>query len=540
MLMTTTDEINSLLNDARSKLLEYLFDENEKRINRWINNKSITTNEKWDFMLSYPNNFNKFKNTKIKRTEIQETIIRLLDDNICRIIHPGLIILCYDQLSSHIIFHQVYKNFSDPLYLTITNGIQLKKLRPQIITTFEIYCQLLLDNKLKRFFDTYDSDELLNEIKTKLFFNFEIEKMINMDLNMSESCNVRFNDICLNLTLSDVIYYTNVDKKKVTKNRNLYDQKKLTELQIEYLPKIVIEINEGHHIPVIDNLRKLNIYQTTGKLSLDYSSVESIFMDFYKKILKEIAKVIYKNYSEDYGIIFYLCCVDDFNVRYASHFWKIYDKTVINNDGITINEVYKMMKLYGLKNKLTKEQIMEELDQNISFIEYNEEDFYNSYLSGLGFDQLVLLPPKKEFPKKITFISEYTKFREKTFSAIIEFMNNDDEETYIFKLINHINQMSQITENIIKPTLDFILSLLNKETIDKIEGKYNIKICSLLPILMPSKSKYDSIDKKALTNMINRKYSDIINKNVDPGKLSIEGVKILPLHIIKDLLENNI
>lgn len=434
----------------------------------------------------------------------------------------------------------VYNNEGEPIYLSISEGPKLKKLRHQIVISFQIYAQLLSDRKIKEFFDFNHSNLLLTEIKNKLFFNFEIEKIVRMNLNLYDSCDVRFNDLCLNLNINKTIYLNNVEPKLIQQKIMNGLNKNLTETQNDYLTNIIVEINEGHHIPVIDNLRKLNIYQETGKLSLDYSHVDTNFLHFYRQLLKEIGKIIYKNYGERDGIIFMLCCVDDFDISLAGYFCEIYYKTVVTNVGITVKEVIQVLKSLGNKSKLTEEKIMEELDNEISFVEINQEDFYESLLSNVGVDQLMLLPARKNFKKKPQLIQQYTNFREKVFNSILEFFNGDDESTYVCKLLNHINQMTQITENIIKPMFEVLLSKLNKETIGKIESKHNVNVNKVIPFLIKSASKYDQIDKNILLNLVNAKLVEDIRNKTEPGKPTIMNSKILSPNIVKDLLSNNI
>jgi hypothetical protein len=540
--MENSDETDDL-NIIRNKILEYLFDENNKKIKKWNKNKPVNIDNLWYFMLSYPYDFNKFKVNSIEVTkeEISNVIINLLVKNTDRIIHPGLIILCWDYLQDYLQFCYVYDNLGQVQYLTVSKGIKLNKLRYQIIVTFQIYINLLLDTKVNKFFDTYLSDDLLQEFKTKLFFNFQIETMIRMNQNIYESCNVRFNDICLDLTISDKIYYEHVNseliKEKIIKN----EQANLSELQVEYKNKVIVEINEGHHVPIIDNIRKLNIYKQTGRLSVDYPIAEMDFKTIYNKILKEVGKVLYKNYSHKHGIGFYLSCVDDFDIQLVPFFWEIYEKTVLNKTvGITVNEVLSMLKSLGLTKKLTQEKIMEELDESLSFIEFNNEKFSESKLSNVGVDQLILLPSKKDFFRKIQMVTQYTNFREKVFNSILEFFNNDEESVYIFKMINHINQMTEISENIIKPVIDVIYSRLSNNIIKKIEAKHNVKILKPLPFLVKTSNKCDSVDKKGLCNVVNKSIVKIIETKFEQGLTSIDSHKFLPANIINDLLTNQI
>ncbi len=535
------NEEKEQLNDVKTQLLDYLFESNEKTIKKWNKNKPVITNGKWNFMLSYPYDFNKFRDNEITKSDLANKIIELLVANTSRIIHPGLMILCWEDLADYVRPGYCYTNSGEPDFLTISSGPKLEKLRYQIRVSWEIYIGLLTDNKIREWFDTYLSDELLCNFKTKLFFNFQIEKMVRMNLNIYESCNVRFNDLCLDLQVDDKVYYSNVDKKLIEANILDEKEKNSTETQIEYRKKIIVEINESHHVPVVDNLRKLNIYQITGRLSVDYPVAEMNFKTVYKKILKEIGKILYKYYSNAHGISFYMCCVDNFDIQYVPHFWEIYEKTVLDKSiGITVEEVLQMLKSLGLTKIPPEEKIMEELDQTLSFVNFNEENFYQSTLSNVGVDQLLLLPKKKHFYKKIELVTQYTNFREKVFNSIIEFFNVNEESTYVFKLCNHINQMTEISENIIKPVIGIISDKLTPEAISAIESTYKIKLLKPLPFLMKSPNKFDSVDKQGLSNVVAKPLVEIIQKKFEPGLPTIDFHRFLPSHVVLALLSGTI
>ncbi len=543
--MEFTDE-KEQLDYVRELLLEHLFDSNEKQIKKWNNNKPILTDAKWNFMLSYPTDFNKFRTNTITKEELVNTIEELLIKNTDRIIHPGLILLCWENLSNYVRPEYCYNNQGEPDYLSLVAGPELPKLRYQIRVSWQIYIGLLSDRKIKKFFANLSND-LLDNFRTKLFFNFQIEKMVRMNLNIYESCNVRFNDLCLDLQVDDKVYYYNVDKKLI--DANILDEKNTnaSETQIEYRKKIIVEINESHHIPVVDNLRKLNIYQITGRLSVDYPVAEMNFYTIYNKILKEVGKILYKFYSEAYGVSFYMCCVDNFEITYIPMFWEFYKKTVLEKTGIPVEDVMNILRDVSKckKNTIAKfyNVLKEELVDDIYYIEKNQEIFSSSLLSNYGVDRLLLLPRKSDFENYHSILSishEYTHFREKVFSSIIEFFNGNEESTYIFKMINHINQMTEISKNIIKPVIGVIYDKLTPEAIAKIESTYKIKLLKPLPFLMRTSSKYDSVDKQGLSNVVSKELAEIIQKKFEPELPTIESHKFIPNHVVQALLTGTI
>jgi len=149
------------LNYVKNQLLEHLFDSNEKLVRKWNKNKPVQVNSKWNFMLSYPYEFNKFRDNQITKQELANIIGELLVKNIDRIIHPGLMVLCWEMLTDYVEPGYFYTNSGEPEFLTISPGPKLEKVRYQIRVSWEIYVQLLSDNRIKEWFDTYLSDDLL-------------------------------------------------------------------------------------------------------------------------------------------------------------------------------------------------------------------------------------------------------------------------------------------------------------------------------------------------------------------------------------------
>lgn len=136
-------------------------------------------------------------------------------------------------------------------------------------------------------------------------------------------------------------------------------------------------------------------------------------------------------------------------------------------------------------------------------------------------------------------VAQYTNFREKVFNSIIEFFNSDDESYYIFKMINHINQMTEISENIIKPVIEIIYKKLTPDVVSKIESTCKIKLLKPLPFLMNTSSKFDTVDKQGLTNVVSKQLGEIIQRKFEPGLHEIKSHRFLPSHVIMNLLNNN-
>lgn len=437
------EEIMNNLKTIRNNILLDLFNNDETCVNNFINNNQVKLNNSFEFMLEYPNCLYKFLVKETNIIELSDEIKKIIVKNEDRCIHPALIIICYDKLEGYIRFTNVYDEYGNGYFLSIRS---IHKIRQQTINIFEIYYKLLTEQKLNYFFKTYETNILISEIKKSLYYKLTVEKIVRTFLNLFDAKNYRFSDLTINLNVSKEIYEQHVSEKMKQKNLELISKKNLNDIQKDYLKQLIVEINEGHHIPLIDNIRKLSIYTTTGKLSIDYSITNMNFMDIFKNILKEISKVIYKYYDETIGVIFYCSVVSNLDVDYAPFFWSLHQNTKITNKGVQINEVVNFLKIFGLsKPKKLLEIILNELeDDEEYFHELNYDNYNSSFLNSLGVDRVLLLPRKNDFPKIKSVIKIYNEFKTEFFNSMINFFNDDDECSYSLTLSNQLLQTQTV------------------------------------------------------------------------------------------------
>jgi hypothetical protein len=518
-----------LLNEHKNNILKYLFD-TEKESEAFDKNKEIKLGEKWDSILSYPDELHSLKRTKTKKSVIISRVVDSLLKNVDRAIHPILLIIFNYELSDYIKYNEMSNDdYIIQIQLTSKNKKYLKEIRPQINTTFKLYWKLINDKKIQKFTNYYNDNDLVEEIINSLYYKVTVEELIKINQTLIETKKVRFNDLCLSLDIDEEIIKKKVLPSKYEKYMKIRDQ--LNEKQKDYQSKILIEINESHHMPSIDFLRKTSIYETTGKTIIDFNIVDDDLETVYIKILKNIAKTIYKNYDEDLGIVFYLVNIENIEITMATFFLDITKK----KNGIPIKTILNVFNNWEFvdKNKFIK-LIKNELDDELYFVS-KTDDIKNSLLTSLGVDRLIFLPRKDDFvdtEQIINFVKMYNKFREGFFNTIESFLSNDDETNIIIYLLKKLTCREDF-EKFKEPLINsFLEKILNEDLIIAVEEKFKIELDKWLPILMKSKSKYHNIDTNIMKNSFGNKISNIIEERFDSTKSEIKKRVLIPKQVI--------
>lgn len=509
-----------LLNMYKNNILNYIF-EKDKIIKKFKNNNEITLTKKWDAILNYPNELYTLRRTITTKSVILNRVINNLLDKRYRIIHPILLIIFHDELSEYIKYCEINDDDDDKIIdiqLIPKNKQILKEIKSQINITFKIYWKLINDINIQNILNWYNTNELVQEIIYSLYCKVTVEELIKLNQTYVETKKIRFNDMCLNLDIDDEIYEKLSPVKYINFQKN---QQKLNESQCQYQNKILIEINESHHEPMIDFLRKTSIYQTTGKVIIDYDIAIDDFNDIYTKIMKDISKTIYKNYDEELGIIFYLTIVENIHIKMAQFFLEI-RKT----NGIPIKKILSVFKSWEYidKNNFIK-VIKKELNNNIYFIKKDECNFKNSLLSQIGIDRLIFLPRSNDFVNSeeiLNFVEIYSKFRQGFFNTIESFLNNHEENNIIIYLINKLS-MREDFQKFKEPLITALLEKIMTPTIiNAVENEFNVKLDKRLPILIKSNNKYHNIELNIMKNTFGDKVANILDENFDTCKSIIE------------------
>lgn len=521
-----------LLNKHKSNILKYLFD-TDKESDSFEKNKDIKLSEKWDPILNYPDELHSLKRTKTNKTVILTRIVDSLLKNVNRIIHPILLVIFYYELSDYIKYNEMSTDDDDEIIqiqLTSKNKKYLKEIRPQINATFRLYWKLINDKKIQQFKNYYIDNDLAEEIINSLYYKVTVEELIKINQTIIETKKVRFNDLCLCLDINEQIMKKKTLRSKYEKYMEIKDQ--LNEKQKDFQNKILIEINESHHMPSIDFLRKTSIYETTGKTIIDFNIVDDDLEIVYNKILKNIAKTIYKNYDENLGIVFYLVNIENIEIKMATFFLEIINK---KNEGVPMKTILNVFNNWEFvdKNNFLK-LVKSELDNDSYFLS-KHDDFKNSLLSSLGVDKLIFLPRKEDFvdtEQMIDFVKLYNKFRESFFKTIETFLSSDDETNIVIYLLKKLTCKEEF-DKFKEPLINSFLGKLDEDLINIVEEKYDIELDKWLPILMKSKNKYHNIDTNVMKNSFGSKVANIIEERFDSAKSEIKKRTLIPKDVIE-------
>ena len=531
----------SLLCKYKDNILKYLFDSSVIDINSFESNKEVKLNERWDLILNYPNELHILKRSKITRINLIERVTDILLKNVHRSIHPILLIIFYYELKDYIKYTEMSKENEDDetqIQLTSKNKKYLKELRPQINKTFRLYWKLLNDKKIKAFANYYIGNDLVEELINSLYYKVSVEELIKLNTTIIETKKVRFNDLCFCLDIDNDLLKKNTSLHKYEKYSKIRES--LSDKHQDFQNKILIEINESHHLPSIDFIRKTNIYESTGKTVIDYNINDDDIETVYLKILKEISKLIYKNYDENLGIIFYLTNVEHIDISIAKFFLDIYNDTTTSKKGIEVKRILDTFNIWEFvdKKKFLK-LVKNELDNEQYFIE-QKDDLKNSLLSSLGVDRLIFLPRKSDFvncEEIIKFVKMYNKFREGFFRTVEAFLNNDDENNIIIYLLRKLICKDDY-EKFKQPLIDsFLEKILNEDLKEAIEKTFNIELDKYLPILKKSNCKFHNIDTTIMKNSFGDKVSNILEERFDIGKSEIKKRVLIPNEVINFVIK---
>ena len=520
-----------LLNLHKHNILTYLFDDNINIIN-FEENKTIKLDEKWVSILNYPEKLYVLRRKNTTKSVIVSLVIESLLNKKDRAINPILIIIFHNELSEYIKYCNIDEN-DNIVKLVSNNKNKLKEIRFQINLTFKLYWKLINDSKIKQFAYYYTENKIVQEIINSLYYKVTVEELIKINETKLEIKKVRFNDLCLSVEINENLFKQELPVKYIKYTK---DRQDLSESQCDYQNKILIEINEAHHQQLIDYIRKTAIYQTTGKLIIDYYIYENKLNDVYNNVMKEIAKTIYKNYDNDLGIIFYLVNVENIDIEMSIFFLDIRK----NKDGTPIKIILDIFKNWNYTNKKDfMKMIKKELNNDYFFVFKDNNKFKNSLLSSLGIDRLIFLPRTSDFintDEILDFVKVYNKFREGFFNTIESFLSNQKENSVILYLVNKLVYKETFQEFKTSLITSLVEKNLNHKIIDAIEKKFNIELDHNLPILIKSKGKYNNIEFNIMKNTFGNKISEILENKFDDNLLNIENRIFINKEIIDFIL----
>jgi len=532
--LTDNFEINSdeLLIKNFWQSLEYYFDDNRELVKKFINNEKLKLPKKLDVILNYPSQLKKFINLEYSITELSDEIIAIMEKDKAKIIHPLLFIFCYKQLSSKLKILKI-ENKDTYLIKSIDNYIVKKKktkAREQYSYTFSIFYHLFTNDKLDIIIKEYERNNnlLFANCLQKIYLNFKIEVYTKTDA-IQDNRNGRFNDICIDITNDSNNYRK--EHLLIDKINKIKESKNLNETKNNFYNYVLIEINENAHLPSLDEDRKISIFEKTGKLSNAFIIKDDNFKEFMKKIYKEISSILFNNYDKNLGIIFYLCCYENFNYTMADFFLNLYNR---KDQGIKFNEVIKIFKgRLKNENKFIK-LCFEELDDDdkSNFLEYNNENPEESILSSVGVDIVITLPRKKECSSIIEIKECYTKFREGYFTFLNESLD-DNYQKYTNIVLDRNRELRQMLDNFILPAIEKFY----KNVTD--DDKEEYKLSKNVPILKYTDNKFD---REGISTKLLKTYFDRLPnfrkgfENIEDGCKNISNCKFIDSHIFDKII----
>jgi hypothetical protein len=218
--------INEILNNAREIILNYLFDEDQSKIDKWLDNKKVKINDNFKPLLQgdwsrnkYPKpdrlNLSNLLNEKTTKISIFNSIIMELKiqsskGTYAQNFNPNWFFIFYEEFINENIFEIISVKDSNQ----ITIGLQIinsEKFRPETIKIIELHSRFLLSN-----FHEILNDKFVEYFIQGCYIQYKI-KDNNFKNNYLDLCYViEDNELCL-------------------------------------------EINEYHHNEIIDSIRKMNV-----------------------------------------------------------------------------------------------------------------------------------------------------------------------------------------------------------------------------------------------------------------------------------------
>lgn len=479
------------MNNLKKELLNIIFDNNQKQIEKFESNKSFETEFLIDEFLSILNvSYEKFsvKSDKkhfkpntlsripTQRSVTKSSIFKIVKDILSgknkdvnkdkyRNINPILIILFYDLL----------ENEGYEFVQTINNTIEIRHMSYQINyrirETLKIFLELFSNKSLIALLP----DERLEMIK-----NFNVDAIFN-DISYD------FIDIYIRVANQKILI--NIDKTKENYKDNFHKD-----------CQVVASLNE-----IIDHF---------------YFNEEST-NNFIKIINKRIAQKIYKKNSVN-SVAFYLT-LQKIPPEHSLFFTSIYKNS---KDGIKLKDLIKYLEDFGfektwnvlklaIKNgDLTCKHF--NCDSNIFNnldIKKDKKKFYKIKLNLDGVTSILNYPRKSDWELAPLIKNYYATFTKEYFDFISSYLENQNEKFKYLKEAFKINKKFKSIHEILKISmLKFLQNHINKELEERIKLKFHPSI----PILVEEKG--NKIEKKDLLERIyglNLKFNQKINQHKD-------------------------
>lgn len=426
---------------------------------RFLSDKKISlSNDRFKNMIGYPKSY--FKSKKFKKSQLFAIIKKIIEDHVCRALHPNWIIIFYKELEScGYKFYPIDDALDGRIIFEIRHDDNNIDIRKQINECFKIHTTLL-------------SDACLKEILGNKFFNYILTKSKVEDHVKSDKID--------NSKYIDMIYDMGSDNYCVP-----------------------IEIQEDHHNHINDNLRKNQIFAMTGKKLVLYYIEDETFEDVYDKIMESFSKVM-MNLDKEKGITLYFTKINKWNLEYSKIFSKLYNECVNKNIGYSVSnfliDLERKMRLKDplkiinnmlIENELDKSHFMP--NQKFRLIKKINKDGkikkeliginINSLLNIDGVNTILQYPRNNEWKESKKVKKYYSQFMVK-YIEMIEVINTDNLEDQKI-----LRSMYIKTKNIFDLSNYFVQEFTVKNWERIVNGRYkgDIKLHPVIPFLVKEK-----------------------------------------------------
>lgn len=517
------EKLRVKLSDIKNNILEHIFNNNNKLIEKWNNDNIIDLNKEtfevlfhgdWSRNSKCKLNLDKFLDTSNKPSvifnEIKKELQRPKTEGLYKSnFNPNLFFLFFEEFydlqlkntseKSYKLSYDFIRRLNDGkiIGIKIKNREQLENnyvLRKEIIHIIEFHSKILFDELLR----DYLGDEIFGKIFIK---NCIIQKKV---LTYND---IRFIDLCY--ALDKVILYPTLENEQLS----------LEDLQKIESKNLYLEVNEEKHIPMLDKLRNNSLVATSGIRICHIETVDVAnyyHNDIYKNLIKIFCKIAFNQSTNKDSYLFnmkniimriYLSIIEELN----SQFVDFIVSYRYENKNYSINDIFELINQNNDSNEpIKKKQIIKKLFKNKFFedneiysnltiydeinedVEYIIKNISNINLTRYGIESLFYSIESKYWTNK----GEFIKFKidvEKKYLDSIESMLKDDTIDIL------------VDEHNVKNAIFYILKNYNKIDFDKLKNnvntkkaflKYKNKLHPELPFLI--RSEKSTVDYRTL------------------------------------------
>ena len=510
-------ETEEILIKYRDILLEYLFNKNEELIEKWNNDKKISLKkeilEKFEPLLygdwnrNYYNNklnLNNLKNTKIKPSEIFKMLINeitIKSKPYNYNFNPNWFFLFFDKFYHYNLGNNLYLDFEyddDIKLLKFNNYDKLCKIiRDETLIIIIFHSRFVLNGKITDYLHNMLGIENTSSLFEEIFIK---NCLIQKPININESSK-RFVDLAY----------------QINKKENL-----------------IIEINEYHHDPYLDKVRKKEIIFNSEikNTFINYDvikySIETL-KDTGDLLVKSLCKILYNDKDNiNKSLQIYLTDIENLESQFVDLYVDVnleeknfnlenLFKTFFDGN-IDLNKIIKQHVKYGNINKKDFKNFNLDTEEEKEIINYLIENKDKLVITYYGIKNIIMTMKNKDVKNRNNLLKYLDDVENNYYKMINDIIKNDDLE-YFYEEINHYKNLTDIQNAIIlnKINIDKYFKIINNNK------KYN----QYIPFLI---YKENNIIKK-------KDIICLVKKDIDTRDDYIRDYRLLSLDEINKILE---